>query len=184
MRLTKFLTLLPRGQVLRPTLKFAHTCKIAVIFFFTLPLYSFALPNDNQQKVYITADSSIYNYKSGINIFEGHVVVNQGTTHITADKLITKTNALHKIQEATAYGFKDLAHYWTLPKLKEPELHAHAKIIRFFPINSNITLEQMVTVAQGENRFQGELVHYNSNNQTITVPAAENSRAVLVYNPD
>lgn len=155
-----------------------------ILFSFSYSLFAFALPEDNKEKVYIVADSTIYNYKTGNNIFEGHVKVDQGTTHITADRLVTKNNKQRKIQEAIAYGLQDLAHYWTLPKAGDPEVHAHAKVIKFYPIESNITLEQNVTVTQGENSFQGELILYNRNDQTITVPAAQNGRAVLVYNPN
>jgi|SRR5579885_953591 lipopolysaccharide export system protein LptA len=154
------------------------------VLFIGYSLYSFALDSDSKAKVNIVADSGIYNFKTGIDVYEGHVRIDQGTTHITADKLITRKNSHHVIQEATAYGLHDLAHYWTLPNQGQPEIHARAKIIRFYPIESNVTLENNVHVTQGENSFQGELIHYNSNDQTITVPAATNGQAVLVYNPD
>jgi lipopolysaccharide export system protein LptA len=146
--------------------------------------YAMALPDDNKEKVYIIADATTYNYKTGVNVFEGHVKVDQGTTHILADRLTTKTNNLHKIQEVTAYGVHKLAHYWTVPKVGEPEIHAHANIIKFYPIDSNVTLEQHVVVTQAENSFRGQLILYNMNDQTITVPASKDGRAVLIYNPD
>lgn len=163
---------------------FERSLLALMAFFLSYPLLSSALPTDKHEKVFIVADSTTYNYKTGMNIFEGHVKIDQGTTHITADKLITKSNPQHKIQEATAYGLEGLAHYWTLQKVNEPEVHARAKIIKFYPIESNVTLEQNVLVTQGENSFRGQLIHYNSNDQTIIVPATKNGRAVLVYNPD
>lgn len=147
-------------------------------------LSAHALETDKNAPLHITADSGSYNFKSGIDIYEGNVIVDQGTTHITADKLITKKNAAHKIEEATAYGTVKLAHFWTLPKVGDPEIHAYAKTIKFYPIVSNVALEQDVHVKQGENSFQGEVIHYNSSEQTITLPASLNGRAVLVYNPD
>lgn len=143
-----------------------------------------ALPEDKKEKLYIVADSSIYNSKTGINVFEGHVKVDQGSTHITADKLITKSNLEHKIQEAIAYGIEKPAHYWTLPKLGDKEMHANANLIRFFPIDENVTLKDKVVVTQGENSFRGQLIHYNMKEQTITVPASDHAKAVIVYNPD
>lgn len=145
---------------------------------------SLSLPSDSKQKVFIGADSSIYNYKTGFTTFEGNVQVDQGTTHITADKLTTKSDVGHKISEAIAYGTKGLAHYWTLSKPSEPEIHAYAKVIKFYPALSNVTLENQVNVTQGENSFHGELIHYNSNDQTIIVPASNKGRSVIVYNPD
>lgn len=145
---------------------------------------SFALPDDVKEKVHIVGDTWTYNYKTGTSQFDGNVKVDQGTTHVTADRLITKSNSKHEIQEAIAYGLQDLAHYWTIPKIGDLEIHAKAKIIKFYPITSNVTLEQDVIVTQGENSFQGQLIHYNMNDQTIAVPASKNGRAVLVYNPD
>lgn len=157
---------------------------ILVYMLSVFSLFTFALPNDNKEPLIIVADSTIYNYKAGINTFEGHVKVDQGSTHIIADRLVTKTNAKHKIEEAIAYGNTDPAHFWTTPKPNELPLHAYAKIIRFYPLVSNVTLEQSVTVKQGDNRFHGELIHYNNLEQTITVPPSQNGRAVLVYNPE
>jgi lipopolysaccharide export system protein LptA len=153
-----------------------------ILFF--CPLSSLALDSDRKEKVNVEADSVVYNYKTGVDVYEGHVKVKQGTSHITADKLITKSNNQHQIQEATAFGLQELAHYWTVPKIGDPEVHAEAKIIKFYPLESNVTLEQNVYATQGENSFQGELIHYNSKDQTITVPAAKNGRAVIVYNPE
>src|SRR6186997_230282 len=93
----------------------------------------FALPQDKKEKIYIEADSTIYNYKTRVNLFTGHVKIDQGSTHMTADKLMTKSNLHHQMQEAIAYGLETPAHYWTTPKTGEPEIHAHAKIIKFYP---------------------------------------------------
>ena len=143
----------------------------------------FALPQDKKEKIFIVADSTVYNYKTRINVFTGHVKIDQGSTHITADKLITKSNAAHQIEEALAYGLETLAHYWTTPKTNEPEIHARAKIIKFYPIDSNIILEQQVFMTQADNSFQGQMILYNTITQTITVPASSQGRATLIYHP-
>lgn len=157
---------------------------IFLFIFIGNPLSAYALKDDFQQKILIVADSSIYNYKTGVRIFEGNVKVDQGTTHVTSDRLITKNNKEHKIQEAIAYGLKQPAHYWTLQKPGEPEMHAFASIIKYYPLDANVALEDKVVVTQAENNFQGQLILYNMNDQTITVPATKNARAVLVFNPD
>ena len=145
---------------------------------------AYALPEDSKEILHIKADTTIYNYKKGVNYFEGHVQIDQGTTHVTADRLTTKDNDKHQIQEAIAYGIHDLAHFWTVPQLGAKEVDAHAKIIKFYPITLNATLQGEVLVTQGENNFQGQLIHYNMSDQTIIVPETKNGRAVLVYNPD
>ena len=147
-------------------------------------LSAFALREDRDKKMHIIADVWNYNYKTGITIFEGNVKVDQGTTHITADKVVTKRNSQHEIEEAIAYGIQTQAHYWTLTKIGEQEMHAHANIIKYYPITSNVTLKETVLVQQGENSFQGQLIHYNMNDETITFPESKEGRAVIVYNPD
>lgn len=158
------------------------------LFFFTLSLAlstANALPNDGHQKVHITADATTYNFKTGVTVFTGHVIANQGSTQVTAEKLITKSNANHEIQEITAYGQdKTQAHYSTLPRPADRPLHAFGDVIEYYPLNASVTLHKHVTVTQGENSFQGELIHYNMNEQTITVPPTPNARAVIVYNQD
>lgn len=160
---------------------------LSFVIFISIIIYAlqaYALPSDKNEKVHIVSDTWTYNYKNGSSIFEGNVKVDQGTTHIRANRLITKNNRKHQIEEAIAYGVENLAHYWTLPAVGDPEIHAIARIIKFYPLTSNITLENDVTVTQGENSFKGQLIHYNMNDQTIAVPASKNGRAVVIYNPD
>lgn len=144
----------------------------------------YSLPEDKTEKLYIKSDISTYDYKKGTNYFEGHVLVDQGTTHLTADRLTTRSNSKHRMQEAIAYGVNDLAHFWTTPKAGEAVINAHAKIIKFYPETQNTTLQGEVQLTQGENNFHGQLIHYNMNDQTIIVPETKNGRAVLVYNPE
>lgn len=161
---------------------FRISCNWLILIF--ISTFAYALPSDRLQTIHITADSSKYNYKTGINEFIGNVKADQGSTHLTADRLITKANSKHKIQEIIAYGINQRAHFWTKPKLTDPDMHAQANIIKFYPQLSNISLEQTVQVKQGENSFQGDLIHYNSIDQTITVPKLDKSRALIIYNPN
>lgn len=157
---------------------------IIIIIFLSFSLSAHALKEDRKEMLHIAASSFIGNVKTGIKIYEGDVRIDQGTTHIRADRLVTKYNKDNKMEEAIAYGYQVPAHFWTIPKIGDPELHAHARIIKFYPIDFNITLEQDVQIIQGENSFKGELVHYNNNDETILVPKTKNSRAVFIYNPD
>lgn len=144
---------------------------------------TFALPVDVEQTIHITADSSVFDYRSGVNTYEGNVKVDQGTTHLTADRVITKNNAKHKIDEAIAYGIKNQAEYITIPKAGDELFHAKAKVITFYPPKSEIVLEGNVTVTQGENSFNGPLILYNIKDQIVTAPASKGGRATIVIEP-
>src|SRR5579862_5819405 len=113
---------------------------ILVLFSYVILLADcFALPNDSHAPIRISSDTWAYNYKTGMNEYTGHVIVTQGTTHLSADRLTTKSNAKRKIQETIAYGITQPAHYWTTAKAGDSEIHAYARIIKYYPIESNVT---------------------------------------------
>ena len=153
---------------------------IALLFSTTL----YALATDSEQVLHIVADSSALNYKIGVNVYEGHVKAQQGSTNLTADRVTTKNNAKHKIEEAIAYGITQLAEYTTIPKEGDELFRAKAKVIKFYPPKATIILEGDVVVTQGENSFNGPLIIYNTNDQTIVSPPSKGGRATIVIEPN
>jgi lipopolysaccharide export system protein LptA len=154
------------------------------LVFLFLPLSVYALPEDRDQAMNIVADASLFNYKTGINTYEGNVKIDQGTTHLLADRLTTKSDTRHKMIEATAYGIKKIAEYTTLPKKGDLPLHAKANIIRFFPPKATVILEGNVVVTQGENSFHGPVIIYNMKDQIVTAPASQNGHATIIIEPN
>ncbi len=157
---------------------------LIAIILLLFPSLGFALVGDDHQTIHIVADSSTFNYKTGNNLYEGNVKVDQGTTHLTADRLTTSNNDKHKIQEAIAYGIHQLADYSTTPKQGDKPVHAKAKVIRFFPIKSLVQLEGDVIVTQGDNSFHGPFIIYNMKDQIVTAPASETGRTTIVIEPN
>ncbi len=156
-------------------------CVLFILFF--APIGLLALESDDQQVMHITSDGSTFNYKTGTNIYEGHVKIDQGTTHLTADRVVTTNNNQHKIEEAIAYGFTQLAEYTTLPKPGDPVLHAKAKVIKFYPAKSLVYLEGDVVVTQGKNSFEGPQIVYNMKDQIVTAPPSKTGRATIMIDP-
>lgn len=157
--------------------------RLLSLFLFLFPTLLFALDSDRTQALHVTSDSSLYNYKTGITLYEGHVIIDQGTTRIKADRVSTKTDARHKIEEAIAYGFQNLAEYSTLPKVGEAPLYAKAKTIYFYPQKTTIILDNEVTLTQGKNSFQGSRIIYNIKEKIIHAPASKNGRSTLIIEP-
>lgn len=150
---------------------------IALMLF---PIFVSALPNDDKQPMHITAESSEFNYKTGTTTYEGNVKVDQGTTHLTADRIVTQRNKHHKIEEAIAYGIHRPAVYSALMKAGDPPLHAEAHVIKFYPIKSTVILDGNVKATQGENSFHGPVIIYNMKDQTVTAPPSKTGRATML----
>lgn len=151
---------------------------------FLLANIAFALPDDSEQIMHIIADTSAFDYKGGQSTYEGNVKVDQGSSHLTADRVVTKNNAQHKIEEAIAYGTNKLAEYTTLPKPGDAVFHAKANVIKFYPPKSMIILEGKVLVTQGDNSFNGPLIIYNIKDQTVIAPASKGGRATIIIDPN
>ena len=157
--------------------------KYLFVMLWMIPAILFALQNDDKAVMHITADSSTYNYKTGVNVYEGHVKIDQGTTHLVADRVVTLRNDKHRIEQAVAYGLTQLAEYTTVPKPGDPVLHAKAKVIKFYPVTSMVYLEGDVSVIQGDNHFEGPLMVYNMKDQIVTAPPSKTGRATITLSP-
>lgn len=159
---------------------------LSFILLFSMLSLSFklsALPHDREQPLHIQADTSTFNYKTGTNVYEGHVEMKQGTTQLIADRVLTQNNKAHQLKEAVAYGINRLAQYSTIPKIGDPPFHAEAKTIKFYPLSAMIILEGNVFITQGDNSFKGNLIIYNMTTQVVTAPASQGERATMVINP-
>ncbi len=157
---------------------------LRVLLLLSIPMTAMALPDDSVQTMHIISDSSTFNYKTGTNLYEGNVKIDQGSTHLTADRVTTRNNDKHKMEEAIAYGLNDkLAEYTTLPKPDDPILHAKAKTIKFYPATSIVILEGNVIVTQGKNSFEGPIIIYNMKDQVVTAPPSKTGRATVVIEP-
>jgi lipopolysaccharide export system protein LptA len=130
---------------------------------------SLALENDQKEQITIEADSVQLNHKLGINLYQGHVNMIQGSTHLTGDKVYVLNNSKKEITEIISIGNPDaLAHYETLLKENEKVFDAFALTIKYFPQKKITLLIEKALARQGNNTFQGPFISYNINTQSIT----------------
>lgn len=156
---------------------------LSLFIILLLPIAGLALPDDNQKPLNVVADSYALNFKTRTNVYEGNVKINQGSTELKTDRLITKSNAQHKMEEAIAYSLEHLSEYSTIPKQGDKLFKAKAKIIKFYPLQSLVQLEGDVVVIQGDNSFHGPVIIYNMKNQTVTAPHNKGGRATILIQP-
>lgn len=159
---------------------------IAYIIYAILIIVSntaFAL-DDKNQPVSVQADSVSIDNKEGQSQYEGNVLVQQGSTHLTAAKAVVYTTKENSIREAVAYGAgKVQAHYWTITDPKKPELHAYADTIQIFPDKHIVYLIGNAKVSQGEDLYQAPRIEYNSETQHVFSPQSKQGRTTIVIHP-
>lgn len=155
-----------------------------------LPSLSVALQSDQSKKLYIRSKTANINRTTGVGIFIGDVVIDQGTTHVTGDKVITHNDKHHKLKEVIIIGLHgNFAHYKTLTELKKPPLYATARTIKYYPKSHYVILLKDGHIKQGTDSIDGQHLEYDIqkqvlNSTAITKTNGKNSRTTIVIQPD
>lgn len=150
-----------------------------------IQLNVFAHPNDKKMPIYLSADKADLNHSTHRGEYVGHVDFRQGTSHITAARAVTIADKNNKLTQAIAYGDShSQAHFTTITKDQNPQLHAFAKIIRYFPAKHLIELEGKAVVTQGNDRFEADLIRYDTINQHVLSDSEVNHRTLIIINSD
>ncbi|MFC3907657.1 lipopolysaccharide transport periplasmic protein LptA [Legionella dresdenensis] len=144
-----------------------------------------ALPEDRQQIAQLSADNADLNQQLHQGEYTGNVQFDQGTTHLRAEKAITKGNEQNKLTYAVAYGNKENpAHFWTKTAADKPELHAYAQEIKYYPEKNLVELVGDARVIQGENSFSAPKISYNTLKQHIVSESSATARTVIIFHPE
>lgn len=147
---------------------------------------SFALESDNQQPLELKASSADINQSEHKGIYSDGVEFDQGSTHIRADRAITKTDNNNKLTMAVIYGnAQNQAHYWSQMEKNKPDLHAYADMIEYYPDKKIIRLIGNARVEQGENLFTAPKISYDIQKRHILSSTMKNNnqKTVIVFHP-
>jgi lipopolysaccharide export system protein LptA len=162
--------------------------KINVSIFFSLLLTSqlcFSLPTDKQQIIKLSANSADINQETHKGIYTTDVSLDQGSTHLRADRAITHTDSTNKLVKAVIFGNKqEQAHFWTLTDEKKPALHAYADTIFYFPEKHLIQLKGNARVKQGTNSFLASQIDYDTMKKHIVSRSDQHKQTVIIIHPE
>lgn len=144
-----------------------------------------SMPEDRNLVMALSADSADLNQKTHLGKYLGDVQFDQGSTHLRAAKATTTGNNKNKLICATAEGDKThQAHFWTLPALNKPEMHAYADIIRYYPERHIIELSGNARIVQGKNSFQAPEIKYDTEKQHVLSSSNGEKRTAIIIHPE
>lgn len=123
-----------------------------------------ALPEDTQQEVVILSDRAEIDRKTGIVIYEGHVVLTQGTLRIESDRLTIIRND-NVLEQAIAEG--QPARYQQQVTPEKPLTKAAGNRIDYFANRREVTVKGEAWLEQDGNTFSGEKLLYNMADETV-----------------
>ncbi|MEM9243930.1 MAG: lipopolysaccharide transport periplasmic protein LptA [Pseudomonadota bacterium] len=156
---------------------------ISLFLLFILSLPCYALPSDSQKPLLVTSDYSSLNYQDNTATNIGHVIMQQGSSKLTADKVITYYNSHHKIIKIISYGHP--ARYQTQVQLNTPILYTSGETITFYPTQNLAILEGNATARRGHNFMQAKQISYNTKEKIMLSSAelGDNSYARITVTP-
>ena len=144
----------------------------------------FALPEDQKKRVDVQADSAHLNQNTHRGFYLNNVQLDQGTTHIRADKAMTKSNEKNELVEAMIKGNQtSQAHYWTLTALDKPPLHAYADQMRYYPARHLIELIGHARVEQDKESFAASKISFDTVQQHVITEHDEQHQSTIIIHP-
>jgi lipopolysaccharide export system protein LptA len=150
-----------------------------------LPSAAFALASDQQLPLSVQADKADINHKSGIGVYSGNVLVDQGTSHLQAASAETFTGKNNELKKAIAKGLKDQqAQFRTVTDPSKPELKATADQIEIYPTKNKIVLVGNAQVTQGTDTFSAPRIEYDTKEQHVVTTSSETGRTTIVIHPN
>jgi len=139
-----------------------------------------ALPTDSQQPIRIQADRAEMDQNTGIAIYHDNVVVDQGSMHVTADKLTIEVQS-NQVVKITAEGHQ--AHYRQLVNETDPEVLADADTIIYYTQDGKVDLIGNGHLTQAPNEFSGELIHYDINAGKVDAKSPQSGTVKAIFKP-
>lgn len=146
---------------------------------------SFSLPTDRENPVKIRADRAKLDQKKGLNVYQGAVTIDQGSTHLSGDTVYVFYDKANQVTEVIALAnSKHLAHYQTVPKPGQARFDAWALTIKFFPQAGMVLLIKQARARQGSRLVKGPLLTYNARTQLISSLTNETHSSAILIQPD
>ena len=152
-----------------------------LLLLLALPGLAWALPEDAQQPVQITADNARFDEKSGEALYRGNVQIVQGTLRVSGDSLTLKVDAKGSLQTARTIGKQ--AHYEQKTDPAKGLVKADANEIIFDNTTGVITLLGNAVLRQDNANFSGPRIVYSTVRKQIEATGDSTQRVQLTFPP-
>ena len=138
--------------------------KLAVMSLSVITSYTVALPDDWQKEMTILSDSAEIDRRAGTVVYEGNVILTQGTLKIEADRLMILRNG-DTLEKAIAEG--DRARYQQQIEVGKPLTTALGNRIDYYTSERRIIITGDAELEQEGNIFSGERITYDMATETV-----------------
>jgi lipopolysaccharide export system protein LptA len=140
-----------------------------------------ALPEDRTQPIQLEASRGQIDQKTGISVYEGNVVITQGSMRLTADTVTIhiKDNNFQRM-EATG----NPANLRYKPTADKPEIQGASKRVEYDVVSAKVIMSGGAKLTQGQDTFSGDRVEYDLNEDKVRARGAgDNGRIQFTIQP-
>ncbi|MEN8168519.1 MAG: lipopolysaccharide transport periplasmic protein LptA [Pseudomonadota bacterium] len=132
-----------------------HWLKLVLLFTLPLPAICLGLSTDKDQPVHLEADSVEIDEASGISVYQGNVIITQGSLKLWADKMwIHRRDG--KTEKIIARG--EPTRFRQLMDDSNEEVKGRAKQVELYPGKDELHLTDEAVMEQGKDQFRSDRI--------------------------
>lgn len=121
-------------------------------------LPGWSLPEDREQPIHIESNRAERQERTGLTIYEGDVVITQGTIRLEADKVVVHSENNQAVRlEATG----NPARYQQILEHGDPPVHARSLLIDYRMKEDKLILSRDAQLEQEGSTITGERIEYD-----------------------
>ncbi|MBE2294272.1 MAG: lipopolysaccharide transport periplasmic protein LptA [Phycisphaerales bacterium] len=140
-----------------------------------------ALPEDREQPIQLEANRGQLDQKTGVSVYEGNVVISQGSMRLSADTVTihVKNNNFERME---AVGNPVNLRY--KPTVSKPEILGTSKQVEYNVSDAKVVMTGNARLVQGQDVFTGDRMEYDLKQDMVRAQGTgENSRVQFTIQP-
>jgi len=151
-------------------------CLVALI----QPYNAWSLAEDKKQPINVSADKAQKNEKQGLTIYEGDVVITQGTIRITGEK-ITIHDSEGNVSKIVALGTP--AKFKQKPDADSEDMIANGNTIEYNIQKESLLLTENALLKQEGRTTQSNEISYDMKTSIVKAGDNDNGRVIMTLQP-
>lgn len=160
----------------RPSVKFGLAAALALV----APTGA-ALPEDRDQPINLEASRGQLDQKTGVSVYEGNVIITQGSMRLTADTVTIYVKD-DNFQRMEAVGTPVNLRY--RPTADKPEIQGTSQRVEYDVVGAKVIMSGGARLTQGQDVFTGDRIEYDLKGDVVRARGAgESGRIQFTIQP-
>ena len=151
-----------------------------LFFALLFPLQGNGLESDQRQPIRIQADKALITDKEGLSVYEGDVIIVQGTLQINAEivEIKSQNRTILEVRARNDGESKKLAKFKQTLSKEGEEIFAEAKKINYLVQEGQLLLNGQARLEQKKDVFSGEVLFYDIAKGSVNLESGSSQERV------